>query len=222
MSRRQAGILVVMLAGVAIYFGKAGSEIAPLSTRVAVVPSASVDGPRPPPLTPSKEPVVDRRSAAAPARQAATEAIQPSNKLPAGTLLKTGTKETPWDLIAPGTVVDTIGPENAMELQRGMKVTSYPRFRGCAASYRPPESMKPNGWWEGNIVLDVESSADGYEIVDATVDKADFADDSLESCLRASYKGVRVRIPGLEPGKRYRINNPLAFAFGAKEKMEAP
>ena len=77
--RRQAGILVVMLAGVAIYFGKAGSEIAPLSTRVAVVPSASVDGPRPPPLTPSKEPVVDLRScsgAGAPSRHGGDTAFQ--------------------------------------------------------------------------------------------------------------------------------------------------
>ena len=108
-----------------------------------------------------------------------------------------------------------------MEFQKGMTAATYPRFRGCAANYRPPESMKPNGWWEGNIVLDVESTADGYEIVDASVDQADFADNSLESCLRASYKAVRVGIPGLVPGKRYRINHPAAFAFGLKEKIES-
>jgi hypothetical protein len=227
MDGRRAGIAVVLVAGVAglvaflINSGGAGSGAEGAPARAVVVPSPSAEAPGPPQPPPSKRLVVERAPAPAPAPPGGAAAKAQAISLPPGTLLKTGLKDTPWELIAPGSIGDTVGPENGMALERGMKAT-YPKFRACAANYRPPESMKSNGWWEGNVVLDVESSADGYEIVDATVDMADFADDSLESCLRARYKGVQVKVPGLEPGKRYRINYPVGFAFGTKEKMDAP
>jgi hypothetical protein len=135
--------------------------------------------------------------------------------LPTGTRLKAGTIETPWELIAAGGLVDTFGPENGKALRDGMKAVSYPRFRECVTSYQPPSSVPPDGWFQGHMILDIQSSTEGYEIVDATLGEASFGDAELEACLRASYKGVRVQLTTADPNMRYRLDYPVAFAFGA-------
>lgn len=140
-------------------------------------------------------------------------------RLPPGTVLKSGTSETPWDLIAIGGLRDHFKFEEARQLVDGLTPQTHPGFRRCSARFVPPPEIAELGWYEGMVVLDIESSDEGYEVVDASITDGSFGDTSLESCIREVYKGVSMPASNIEVGRRYRLEWPVTFRFGAKEEM---
>jgi hypothetical protein len=133
--------------------------------------------------------------------------------LPPGTRLMSGTLDTPWELIAPTAMEDNFSFENIKGLEREMKPITRPRFLACVENYVPPEAIRAEGSFNGIMVLDIQSSSEGYEIVDATLGDSNFADATLEACLRSVYKGVRAPLKTAEPNRRIRLRYPVVFGF---------
>lgn len=145
--------------------------------------------------------------------------LQPQFRLPPGTQLKTGTRETPWEWIAPADMETLFSYSEAKALVGGMHPATYPRFRKCGASYVPPPNIPLNSRWVGVLVLDLESSVDGYEVADATVVDATFGDPVLEACMRNAFRGTRFKAANTDPGRRYRMKWDLDFHIGMPEKQ---
>ena len=133
--------------------------------------------------------------------------------LPPGTQLKSGTLQTPWELLAPGSVQDQFDLSGINTLSAGIQKESRPRLRKCLESFVPPEPVKKIGFFEGEMVLDLESSAGGYKIANVSLGSGSFSDSSLESCLKSVYSDIRIPFDGAEKNLRYRIKYPVVLDF---------
>lgn len=157
------------------------------------------------------------------ARPETGEAESEGFRLPPGTVLKSGTLETPWEMIATGGMRDHFKYQEARQLVDGLTPQALPGFRRCSARYVPPPEAAQLEWYEGMVILDIQSSDEGYEVVNASITDASLGDPALEECLLSVYKGLRMPATDIETGRRYRLEWPVVFRFGVKEEMpEAP
>lgn len=59
------------------------------------------------------------------------------------------------------------------------------------------------------VLLQIETFADGIQIVDAPVETRGRASDGLLACAQAALRGKQVEVPGTSPGQRYRMRWPI-------------
>lgn len=69
--------------------------------------------------------------------------------------------------------------------------------------------------FQARLVLQLEASVDGYEIVDSVLVDENYADEQFERCLSDLVRGKLARdrdLPAnVTPGSRYRLEEPIRF-----------